>query len=124
MDLQVTETENTVEVRGDAYTWRLERGTESFTLIDHRDRPIAHGGVQPAVEVMDADGQTRADAGRLAAVDVSAAEDAAARAASVQLEQLSPLFVKGQARLADGQDVVLRQLLAQSPDPGKNQGHE
>lgn len=74
MDLQVTETENTVEVRGDAYTWRLERGTESFTLIDHRDRPVAHGGVQPAVEVMDADGQTRADAGRLAAVDVSAAD--------------------------------------------------
>ena len=64
-----------------------------------------------------------ADASRLAPLipgissfDVTAAEDAAARASSAQLEQLSPLFVKGQARLADGQDAVLQQLLGRTTD--------
>lgn len=66
----------------------------------------------------DAPLQWLADASRLALLipgvtsfDVSAAEDAAARAATVQLELLSPLFLKGQAQLAEGQDVVLRQLI-------------
>lgn len=59
-----------------------------------------------------------ADASRLAPLipgvskfDPSAAADAAVRAAIAHLESLSPLFVKGQAALAPGQDAVVRQLV-------------
>jgi OOP family OmpA-OmpF porin len=83
--------------------------------LDLRDGRLTAAGDAPLAWL--------AEASRLAPLipgvtsfDVSAAEDAAARAASVQLEQLSPLFVKGQARLADGQDAVLRQLLARTAE--------
>ena len=60
-----------------------------------------------------------ADAARLAPLipgvsrfDASAAVDAAIRSAIDRLQAFSPLFVKGQALLAPGQDDVLRQLVS------------
>lgn len=59
-----------------------------------------------------------ADAGRLAPLipgvsrlDASAAIDALARAQITEMESRTPLFVKGQAALARGQDVVLQQIV-------------
>jgi hypothetical protein len=74
MDLQVTENDDAVEVRGETYRWRLDRRAETFELRDSTGRPVAQGGVQPAVEVVDTDGNTSTGAGRLAAVDVSPEE--------------------------------------------------
>jgi OOP family OmpA-OmpF porin len=44
--------------------------------------------------------------------DTAPAADAAVRAAVSRVQQLSPLFAKGQATLAPGQDAVLRELVA------------
>jgi OOP family OmpA-OmpF porin len=63
------------------------------------------------------------DAGRIALLipgisrfDTSQAADASVRAAIAQLEGLSPLFAKGRATLAPGQDAVLRELVARAAD--------
>ena len=64
-----------------------------------------------------------ADASRLAPLipgvsrfDPSAAANAAVGATIAEMQSLSPLFVKGQAVLARGQDEVLRQLVARGAD--------
>lgn len=74
MDLRVVETDTDVEVRGQTYVWRLDKKAETFELRDQGGRSVAHGGVQPAVEVVDEAGQSRTDAGRLSAVDVAPEE--------------------------------------------------
>lgn len=67
------------------------------------------------------------DAARLAPLipgitSVSGASDAALAAAIAGVEALSPLFVKGQAVLAPGQDDVLRQLVERAGDLGRRAG--
>lgn len=64
-----------------------------------------------------------ADARRLAPLipgistfDPSSAADDAIRAAIARLESLSPLFVKGQAALAPGQDAILRELVSRAAE--------
>ena len=49
-------------------------------------------------------------------LDASAAMDAATREAIARIERLTPLFGKGQATLAHGQDDVLRQLVTQTAE--------
>jgi len=49
-------------------------------------------------------------------LDASAAMDAAANEAIGRIERLTPLFSKGQATLAHGQDDVLRQLVTQTAE--------
>jgi len=52
----------------------------------------------------------------VSAFDGSTAAEAAVRAAIARLEGLTPLFVKGQATLAPGQDDVLRELVVRAAE--------